>query len=200
MEVSSGMRRGMKAGSWVDSMTRVSFMAGSAISTAACGALVEGSVDDVGPADELLHGLGIEAELCGRDVGEEAGAGGVGRVVEAAVGVAAVFHAAAVVLLVLGGEKGAEVMVEPPGDARRGGVFEVDDGVLVAGKVGFVEERSGAVDEAVVGVGGIFGDALAVKAGEERRGAGSVETLVVVEDSDVQKGGCSSGNKILIGK
>ena len=37
MRVSNGMRRGMKAGSWVDSMMRVSFMAGAGISTASCG-------------------------------------------------------------------------------------------------------------------------------------------------------------------
>jgi hypothetical protein len=49
------------------------------------------------------------------------------------------------------------------------------------------------VDEAVVGVGGVLSNALAVKAGEERCGAGSVETLVVIEDSDVQKEGRSGG-------
>jgi hypothetical protein len=163
-------------------------------------ALVEGSVDDVGPADKLGDRLGVETKFCGRDVGEEAGAGNVRRVVEAAVDVTAVCHAAAVVFLILGGEESAEVMVEPPGNPWRGGVLEVDDGVLVAGEVGFVEEGSGAVDEAVVGVGSVFCNALAVKAGEEGRGAGSVKTLVVVEDSDVQKVGCSGGNNFQIGK
>ncbi len=41
-------------------------------------------------------------------------------------------------------------MIEPPGDARRGRVFEVDDGVLVAGEFALVKERAGAMDEAVI--------------------------------------------------
>ena len=91
--------------------------------------------------------------------------------------------------MILGREKGAEVMVEPPGDAVRRGIFEVDDGILIAGKIRFIKEGSSAVDQAVITVGSILRDAFAMKAREERRGAGSVETLVVIEDSDVQKVG-----------
>jgi hypothetical protein len=59
------------------------------------------------------------------------------------------------------------MVVEPPGDARRGRVLEVDDGVLIAGEVGLLKERAGAVDEAVVLVERVGGDALAVEAREE---------------------------------
>ncbi len=52
--------------------------------------------------------------------------------------------------LIAGGEEGGLVMIEPPGDFGRRGVLEVDDGVLVAGEIGFVEEGAGAVDEAMV--------------------------------------------------
>jgi hypothetical protein len=63
-------------------------------------------------------------------------------------------------------EECGEVVIEPPGDFGRWGVFEVDDGVLVAGKVGLIEEGAGAVDEAAELVGGVLGDTLVVKAAE----------------------------------
>ena len=147
---------------------------------------VEGAVDDVGPVDELGDGGGVEAELGGRDVGDEAGAGDVVGIVEAVALVAAVGDAVDVVLVIVGSEEGAEVVIEPPGDFGRWGILEVDDGVLVAGKVGFVEEGAGAVDEAAEFVGGVGADALMVKAAEEGGRAGTVKTLVVIEDPNVQ--------------
>src|ERR1700719_4533094 len=89
------------------------------------------------------------------------------------------------VLVVGGREECAEVMIEPPSDARGSGIFEIDDGVFVAGKVGFVEKSAGAMDEAARFVAGVAIDALAMEAGEEGRGAGSVETFVVIKDADV---------------
>jgi hypothetical protein len=71
-------------------------------------------------------------------------------------------------LVILGSEKSREVMVKPPCDTGRGGVFEIDDGVFVADKLVFVKERAGAMDEAVVLVTGSGGDALAMKSREER--------------------------------
>ena len=129
-------------------------------------AFVEGAVDDVGPANELGDGSGVEAELGGRDVGEEAGAGDVIGIVKAVAFVTAVGDAVEVVLLIFRGEKGAEVVIEPPGDFGRWGVFEVDDGVFVAGEVGLIEEGAGAVDETAELVGGVLGDTLVVKAAE----------------------------------
>ena len=62
------------------------------------------------------------------------------------------------------------------------------------GEGGFVEECTGAVDEAVVlvlDVGGVEveagGDTFAVEASEDGSGAGSVEALVVVEDANEQR-------------
>ena len=81
-------------------------------------------------------------------MGEEAGAGDVVGVVEAMARVAAVGDAGEVVLVIFRGEKGGEMVIEPPGDAGRWGIFEVDDGVFVAGEVGFVEKGAGAMDEA----------------------------------------------------
>ena len=60
------------------------------------------------------------------------------------------------------------MMVEPPGDFGRGGVFEVDDSILVAGEFTFVKQSSSAVDQAVVFVNGVGRDALAMEAGEQR--------------------------------
>ena len=72
------------------------------------------------------------------------------------------------ILLVLGREKGRQMMVEPPCDLGRGRVLEVDDGVFIAGKLALVEERAGAMHQAVIFVAGVGGDALAVETREER--------------------------------
>ena len=150
------------------------------------GAGVERAVHDVGPVDHVGHGLGVEAELGLANVGKELGARGVVRVKEFAARAGRVLLAGAEVLLVGRGEEGRLMMVEPPGDARRGGVLEVDDGILVADEFGLVEESACAVHQAVVLVDGVAGDALAVEAGEERGRAGSVETLVVIENANLQ--------------
>ena len=71
-------------------------------------------------------------------------------------------------LVILGREKGRKMVIEPPGNAWRGRIFEVHDGVFVARKLALVEERAGAMNEAVVLVRCARGDALAVKAREER--------------------------------
>jgi hypothetical protein len=52
--------------------------------------------------------------------------------------------------MVIGSEKGAEVMIEPPGDARRRGILEIDDGILVARELRLIEERARSVNQAVV--------------------------------------------------
>jgi hypothetical protein len=39
-------------------------------------------------------------------------------------------------------------MIEPPRDLRRTRIFEIDDGIFVAVEMRFVEERSGAMQEA----------------------------------------------------
>jgi len=58
-------------------------------------------------------------------------------------------------------------VIEPPGYMRGGRVFEVDDGVLVAGKFGLIEERAGTMHQAVVLVIGTRSNALAVETREQ---------------------------------
>ena len=67
------------------------------------------------------------------------------------------------------------------------GIFEINDCVLIARELALIEEGSGAMDQAVIGVGRVLGDALAMKAGEQRGRASSVETLIVVEHANLQK-------------
>src|SRR5271163_3245627 len=78
------------------------------------------------------------------------------------------------------------MMIEPPRNLGRTGVFEIDDGILVAVEMGFVKQRSGAMHETGEDELGVSANALAIKTGEQRRGASSVETFVVVKDSDFQ--------------
>ena len=57
-------------------------------------------------------------------------------------------------------------MVEPPGNFGRTGVFEIDDGILVAVELIFVEQRPGTVDQAGEDEVGIAANALAIEAGK----------------------------------
>src|SRR5271155_5131851 len=142
---------------------------------------IESAVDDVGPVHEIGYGGGVESKTLLRDHGDKTGAGFEIRIVELAI---------ALVALKVGRvgrrEKRTFVMVEPPGDLGRTGVLEIDDGIFVAVEMGFVKKRSGAMQQSGEDEVSVFANALAIKAGEERRGAGSVETLVVVEDSNFQ--------------
>jgi hypothetical protein len=166
----------MKAGSCVDSIASVSFL----------GALVLCPVHNVGPINQLGEWRRVEAVLGGGDVRQEARAGGVFGIEELAPAALRILLAVEKVLLVLGRQKGRQVVVEPPGNAWRGGVLEIYDGVLVAGKVLLVEERPGAVHQAVELVTGALGDALAMESRKQRGRTGSVETFVVIEDANPQ--------------
>ena len=117
---------------------------------------------------------------------QKAGAGGVVHIEKFAPAADGILLALQIVLVVLGREKGREMMVEPPGDAGRGRVLEIDDGVFVAGKLALVKERPGAMDEAVVFVRCACGDALAVEARKEGGRAGSVEAFVVIKHANLQ--------------
>lgn len=79
------------------------------------------------------------------------------------------------------------MMVEPPGDTRRGGVLEIDDGVFVTDELAFVKKRTGAVHESVILVGSFRVHTLAMEPCKERCGASSVEAFVVVEDANPQR-------------
>jgi Na+-translocating ferredoxin:NAD+ oxidoreductase RnfE subunit len=58
------------------------------------------------------------------------------------------FITLAVMLRIFRSEKGALMMVKPPGYFRRSGIFEVHDSVLVAVKIGFIKESARAMDQA----------------------------------------------------
>jgi hypothetical protein len=73
-------------------------------------------------------------------------------------------------------------MVEPPGDLRRTGIFEIYNGIFIAVELLFVEEGSGAMQQTAVHKFHIAADAFAVKAGEQRRRRGPVKTLIVIKD------------------
>ena len=150
------------------------------------GALVQCTVHDVGPVNQVGDRCGIESETCRADVRQKAGARGVVRIEELARSADRVLLAGKKMLVILRGEKGREMVVEPPGNARRGRVLEVDNRVFIARKLTLVEECTGAMDEAVIVIPCVAVDALAMKARKEGRGAGSVEALVVIEDVNLQ--------------
>jgi len=89
------------------------------------------------------------------------------------------------VLRVLWRQERAFMMVEPPGDLSRGGVLEVDDGILVADKVVLVKQGSGAMQQAHVFKLDVVTNTLSVKAREKGGGAGSIKTAVVIKDANV---------------
>src|ERR1700726_33895 len=87
---------------------------------------------------------------------------------------------------VFGLEEGALVVVEPPGEVGRGGIFEIDDGVFVAVEGAVFEGLRGLVRHAGVEEFGGGIDAFAIEARENRGGRCSVETLVVEANPDSQ--------------
>src|SRR5689334_20899404 len=78
-------------------------------------------------------------------------------------------------------------MVKPPGDPGRRRILEVDDRVLVSVKILFIEQGTGAMDQAGELEIHAGTDALAVKAGKQRRRSSAVKTFAVKEDPYFQK-------------
>jgi hypothetical protein len=62
------------------------------------------------------------------------------------------------------GKESALVMIKPPGDLRRAGIFEINDGVFVPVKVGFIEQRPGAMQEPGKNEFAVVANPLSVKA------------------------------------
>ena len=79
----------------------------------------------------------------------------------------------------------ALVEIEPPGNFRGRAIFEIDDCVLIAGEVSVVEKRASAVQQTQVCKLDLVANTLAVEAGKEGGGAGSVKALVVIENANV---------------
>jgi rRNA processing protein Gar1 len=80
------------------------------------------------------------------------------------------------------------MMIKPPCNTRRRAVFEINDRVLVTNKIGFVKERTGAMNQPVIAVLCIRTDALAMKAREKRSRTRSVKAPVVIKNADLQTG------------
>ena len=123
------------------------------------------------------HGLRIEPEALLRHLGDELRARPVIGIVELRV--------AGVLLEVRGvlrRQERALMVIEPPRDSRRWRVLEVDDGILVAGEVFLVEQRTGAMHQSNVLELDVLADAFAIEPRKKRRRTGSVKTLVVVKD------------------
>lgn len=80
-------------------------------------------------------------------------------------------------------QKCAQMMIEPPGNRRRGAIFEIDNRVLIAGKVLLVEQRSRAVDQSAEFIFRVRRDAFAMKACKQRGGTGPIETLIMIENA-----------------
>jgi hypothetical protein len=74
------------------------------------------------------------------------------------------------------------MVIEPPGNLGRTGILEIDNGILVAIELVFVEQRAGAVQQTRVNELHITADAFAVKTGEQRGRASAVKTFVVIKD------------------
>ena len=123
----------------------------------------------------------IEAEMLFRDHGDEAGTGLESRVVELAI---------ALILLEMSrigrGQKSALVVIEPPGDFGRAGVFEINDGILIAVELFFVEKSARAMEKPGVDELRVIANPLPVKAAEQGCRRSAVETLIVIKDTHSQ--------------
>ena len=113
--------------------------------------------------NQIRNRRGIESESLLRNHGDKTGARLERRIVKLAVALILLE-----VLGVSGREKRALVVIEPPGDVRRTGVFEIDDRIFVAVELLFIEQRSRAVNQTGELEVDVTADAFSVKAREQR--------------------------------
>jgi|SRR4051812_1477760 hypothetical protein len=78
------------------------------------------------------------------------------------------------------------MVIKPPGNFGRAGIFEIDDGIFVAVKIGFVKKRAGAVQQARVNKFDVIANALGVKTRKKRSRRCAVKTPIVVKDLNLQ--------------
>ena len=110
------------------------------------------------------------------------------RIVELSIARTAVLLPGKKMALIGRSEKGTQMMVKPPRDARRSAVLEIYNRVFITDKVRLLEERSGSMHQSVVAIFRIWRNALAVEAHEERSRTRSVKAPVVIENADIQTG------------
>src|SRR5579871_5975065 len=103
------------------------------------------------------------------------------------------------VLRIGGSQECALVMIEPPGQAIRARILEVDNGVFVAVEDPVVKELSRPVHEPFVNELDRRIHARLVDAREERRRAGSVKALVVKTNTKTHRGRLASFSYRLAG-
>src|SRR6185312_6773738 len=135
------------------------------------------AVDNIGPANQLFYRARIEAKLLLRHMRQELGAGFVFRIKELLALVAQ-----AIMLRIFRREKSALMMVKPPGNLGRSGILEIDNGILIAIEIGFIEERACAMHQSCELEVHIRPDAFAIEAGKQRRRGCSVKTFAVTKD------------------
>src|ERR1700733_15090610 len=124
--------------------------------------------------DQLGQRLRIKSEFFGSDVSQKLRAGLVFRVVEFFAGVVS-----AKMLGVLRRQERALMMVEPPRQQRRTGVFEVHNRVFVAVKNSILERMRSLVGHSRVINLRVRMNAFAVEAFENRSRGRSIETSVM---------------------
>jgi hypothetical protein len=93
----------------------------------------------------------------------------------------------AIVLRIFWREKSALVMVKPPGNLRGSGILEIDNGVLVAIKIGLIKERARAMHKSGELEVHVRPDAFAVETRKQRGRGRPVKTFAVKKDPDLQK-------------
>jgi hypothetical protein len=125
----------------------------------------------------------IEAEALFRHHRNEAGTGFESGVVELLI---------ASVLFEVGGigrrKKGTFMVVEPPGDSGRTGIFEIDDHIFIAVELLFVKKGASPMEQAGVNEICVAANPLPVEAAEQGGRGRPVKTLVMVKDTHSQNG------------
>jgi hypothetical protein len=94
----------------------------------------------------------------------ELGAGSVRRIVE--------FFSTLVspeMKLILFAQKSALMMIKPPGQPRVGGIFKINDGVLVSVKLHIKKEFAGAMSQSLVDELAIIADCSRIEAAKDSR-------------------------------
>ncbi len=89
-------------------------------------------------------------------------------------------------LMILRRQKRRQMMIEPPRNLWRSRVLEIDNRILIAGKVALVEERPCSMHQPVIFVRSVGVNALPMESRKKRCRASSVKTLVVIEDANPQ--------------
>ena len=109
------------------------------------------------------------------------------RIVELSIARTAVLLPGKKMALIGRSEKGTQMMVKPPRDARRSAVLEIYNRVLITEKVRLLKKRSGSMHQSVIAIFRTWRNALAVEAHEERSRTRSVKAPVVIENANLQQ-------------